>query len=214
MKNIKGAIFDCDGVLLDSMPAWIEAEVDYVISLGLRPRDDFVESVRALSTYEVAEYIKTEYNVRKPIEEIIEGRDKIIEDLYFYKIPLKEGVLSVLDYMRDRGVKMCVATASNRNIVEPAFRRCGILGYFEKIFTCSEEATSKNSPDIFIRAASFLGTDISETVVFEDAVHAIRSAKSAGFTIAAVYDISEDDSQDEIKSLCDYYYKSLTDFPF
>jgi HAD superfamily hydrolase (TIGR01509 family) len=134
---------------------------------------------------------------------------KLMEDSYLYKLRLKDGVIDTLEALRARGVKMCVATATDKCLVEPALQRCGALGYFERVFSCVQEETSKNSPDIFIRAASFLGTDICDTLVVEDAPHAIETARNAGFPVAGVYDKSFDNQQDEIKAMCDFYFMSL-----
>jgi len=209
MTTIKGAIFDVDGTLLDSMAIWQKIEANYLIRQGATPRPGLEEDLRSLSLIEAAKYFQVEYGIKKSIEEIDTEKSGMMEDFYYNEAPLKAGVASVLEALHSRGVKMCVATATDRFLIEPALRRCGILKYFGRIFTCSEEETSKSRPDIFIRAAGFLGTNISETLVVEDALYAIKSAKKAGFPVAAVYDESADDQQDIIKRLADYYYISI-----
>jgi len=208
MENIKGAIFDCDGVLLDSMQMWIGADAEYLLSLGLTPRPDIFDNIRPLSSLESAEYLRTEYSIPISTEQINDERNRMLEDYYFHKTMPKVGVIPLLESLRIRGVKMCIATATDKYLVEAALKRCDMLKYFERLFTCSEENTGKSSPDIYIRAAAFLGTEINETLVFEDALHAMKSAKKAGFQVVAIYDQSEYDHQDEIKSICDYYYES------
>ena len=204
-NNIKGAIFDADGTLLDSMPVWKNVAVDYLVSRGATPRPDLNDNLLAIGGHEIPRYFQAEYGLRESVDVIKRGIHKLLEEFYFYKAPLKEGVIPVLNMLREHGIKMCVATATDRHLIEPALRRCGLLEYFGRVFTCGEEKTSKSSPDIYIRAAAFLGTDISDTLVFEDALYAMKSAKSAGFPVAAVYDLSAIDKQDDIKELCDYY---------
>ena len=209
IKKIKGVIFDADGTLIDSMPMWSNVEVEYLKSLGVTPRPDIRDVLLSLGGHEVARYFQTEYGVRKSAEEMSAGVYKMMEKFYAYDVQLKSGVIPLLDRLSGAGVKMCVATATDTYLIEPALRQCGILGYFGKVFTCGAEKTSKSSPDIFIRAAAFLGTDVSDTLVVEDALYAMRSAKSAGFPVAAVYDLSADNQQDKIKALCDFYYVTL-----
>ena len=211
IRNIKGAIFDADGTLLDSMWMWGRVESDYLISLGVTPRSDLRDVLRSLGGHEIATYFQTEYGVRESAEEINAGIYKMMGEFYNNKVTLKPGVIAVLDELRARGVKMCAATATDRRIIEPGFRRCGLLEYLSRVFTCREENTNKSSPDIFIRAAGFLGTDVSETLVVEDALYAIRTAKSAGFPVAAIYDSTADNQQDKIKELCDIYLTSMAD---
>ena len=210
-ETIKGAIFDMDGVMLDSMPIWETVAGDYLISQGVTPPPDLNDKLLVLGGHEIPLYFQTEFGLRKTTEEIHAGLYKLLEEFYFYKAPLKEGVLSVLEVFRARGIRMCVATATDRWLVEPALKRCGVFGFFHFILTCKEENTSKSRPDIYLRASALLGTDISGTLVVEDAPYAVKSAKSAGFPVVAVYDRSADDKADEIKAISDHYFISMTE---
>ena len=212
MNRFKGAIFDVDGTLLDSMPMWDSIAADYLRSKGKTPRDGLNDELIQLGGHEIPEYFQSEYGVSDSVEDIMSALNGMLEDFYSNTAPLKDGVLEVLKTLHFHGVKMCVATATDKWLVEPALKRCGILDYFGRIFTCGEEKTSKSSPEIYVRAAAFLGTAVSETLVFEDALYAIESAKKAGFPVAAVYDHSAEELQDKIKGICDYYYTSLNDF--
>ena len=87
--------------------------------------------------------------------------------------------------------------------------RCGVLSCFGKIFTCGEVGRGKDEPRIFEEALRFLGTPKSETVVFEDALYAVRTAKEAGFPVAAVYD-SHEKERDKVRALADVYLEELT----
>jgi len=209
LSSIKGAIFDADGTLFDSMWMWLQVESDYLKSLAVLPREDQVEALRPLSHSETAEYFRSEYGMNKTVQEITNEKNAMMEHFYFSEVQLKPGVIPVLEALYVRGVKMCVATATDRHLIEPPLRNTGILRYFERIFTCGEENTSKKKPEIFIRAASFLETDIKETIVVEDAFHAIISAKRAGFPVIGVYDRSAGLFHDEIREQSDYYFTVL-----
>ena len=205
LTDYKAAIFDLDGTLLDSMPIWESVAADYLKTRGVRPKPNLEEELITLGWHEIPKYFQTEYGLCETAEAIQCGMYELLEAFYFYKATLKTGVVTLLNTLRENGVKMCVATATDRWLVEPALKRCGILGYFARLFTCGEEETSKSRPDIFIRAAAFLGAPIPSTLVFEDALYAIKSAKSAGFPVAAVYDRSAHDKQEIIKEISDYY---------
>ena len=209
MSGIKGVIFDMDGVLLDSMPIYRTLDINYLKSFGLTPKPGLRDVLRLSGDIEVARHYQTEYGVRKSVAEIDAGRKRLLEEFYLYSARLKGGVIAVLEKLHVKGIKMCVATATERRLTEPALDRCGVSKYFDRILTCGEEETSKRNPDIFLRAAAFIGTEVCDTLVVEDALHAIKSAKSAGFRVAAVYDLSSDDQKDEIKALSDYYLESV-----
>ena len=206
MRDIKGVIFDFDGTLLDSMNIWVHFEIEYLRSLGAEAKPGLAEVLRSLSSVEEAIYFQEEYGVTKSVDEIIAGRNALIGEKYRNSIPLKPGAMEVLELLRSRNIKMCVATATERELIGPAVERLNLNNYMEAVFTCEEVGVSKSSPDIFIQAAEFMGTDVSETLVVEDALYAIKSAKKAGFIVAGIYDASSEDHKEEIKSLSDYYW--------
>ncbi|MCL2201826.1 MAG: HAD family phosphatase [Oscillospiraceae bacterium] len=210
LSKIKGAIFDADGTLFDSMWKWQSVERGYIESLGIVAEDGLEDVLRKLSQQEVAEYFKEKYGLEKSVQEITDEKNDIMELFYNNEVTLKPGTAELLEKLKSLGIKMCVATASDRYLIDAGLKRLGIFEYFETTLTCPDENTTKSVPDIFIKAANVLGTEISETAVFEDAIHGVTSAKKAGFTVVAVYDDSMANVQDEIKQLADYHFKDLS----
>lgn len=202
------AIFDFDGTLFDSMFIWESVGEIYLRSLGKEPKSSMREDVRALSLYQSACYFKQEYDLLLSIEEIMTGINQIIEHFYIHEVLPKPGVADFLKRMHKDGISMCIATASDRYQIEAALSRCGMEHYFEAIFTCSEVGHGKDEPVIFQKAMEHFGADRSSAIVFEDAIHAIQTAKADGFAVVAVFDNSEK-RQAEIRNLADCY---ITDF--
>ena len=105
---------------------------------------------------------------------------------------------------------MYVATATDRPLAEAALRHAGIDHYFRGLITVAEVGVGKrDSAEIYERAMRRLQSNKKDTVVFEDAFHAIRTAKAAGFRVAAVYDASEEANQPAIREMADYYIHSF-----
>ena len=105
---------------------------------------------------------------------------------------------------------MYIATNTDRDLVEAALKHTRLEGYFRGILTCGEVGVGKkDSPEVYERAMRRLRGNKKDTVIFEDALHAIRTAKAAGFRVCGVYDPSAEDDQEEIKSLSDYYIRSF-----
>ena len=123
---------------------------------------------------------------------------------YTDEVEIKDGVEDFLGNARARGVKMCIATATRRDIAEPFLQKTGIMDYMEFYIDCIEIGAYKDKPDVFLRAAERLGADISDCAVFEDAPHAAAAAKRAGFFVVGVYDpITVNDG--DIKPYVDEY---------
>ena len=209
--KISGAIYDVDGTLLDSMSIWDTIGADYLRSIGYIPRENLNEIFKNMSLLQAAEYYRNEYGVTLRVEEIMSGVNAMLEQFYQYEAPLKPGAAELLARLRQNRVKLCIATATDRYLVEAALARCGVLSYFGEIFTCNGVGHGKDEPHIFEAALRFLGTERAETVVFDDALYAIRTAKEAGFPIAAVYDTHEK-SQTEVRALSDFYLENLSRF--
>ena len=206
--RIRCAIFDFDGTLFDSMFLWDNVGELYLRSLGKEPRPSMREDIRALSLYQSARYFQKEYALSLSVEDIMDGINHTIEHFYLDEVLPKPGVPDFLQRLKDAGIALCIATASDRYQIEAALRRCGMEHFFDAIFTCSEVGHGKDEPVIFRKAMEQFGADRQTTVVFEDALHAIQTAKRDGFTVIAVFDSSEK-RQTEIRALSDCY---LADF--
>lgn len=205
---IKGAIFDLDGTLLDSMSIWDTIGGDYLRSLGIEPREDLAEIFKTFTLEQSAEYYRAHYGVTLSVAEIVNGVNGMVEDFYRNTAPLKRGVRELLEGLSRNGVKMCVATVTDGYLVEAALERLEVREYFSEIFTTAEVGCDKTIPQIYRIALAHLGTGKSETVVFEDACHALMTAKNDGFLTAAVYDRHEE-KQAEMRVAADYY---ITDY--
>lgn len=205
MLNLKGAIFDADGTLLDSMSVWDTIGEDYLISLGIVPRENLAETFREMSLEQSAAYYRTHYGVTQSVPKIIDGINAMIARYYREEVPLKPGCADFLRALQARGVRMCVATATDTALIDAALTRCGVRDCFASILSCGDLGTSKREPHIFNAAAALLGAEKVRTMVFEDAFHALMTAKAAGYCTAAVFDPSEP-SQDELRMLADVYF--------
>ena len=205
---IKGAIFDLDGTLIDSMFIWDTLGEDYLKLLGIEPKENLAEVFKTFTLTQAAEYYRSNYGIKLSIKEIVEGINNMVAEIYRTKVVLKPGISDFLKRLQSLGVKMCVATVTDRPIVEDVLKRLKIYEYFSEIFTCAEVGCNKETPEIYRQALKHLETEKTETIVFEDVLHALKTAKDDGFKVAAVYD-SHEPMQKEMKEFSDYY---ITDF--
>ena len=208
---IKGAIFDIDGVLLDSMIIWTDLGERYLRSIGKEPEEGLTEKLFSMSLEQGAEYLKDTYNIDKDTSGILDDINKISEHFYYHEVEAKPGVEELLKDFRARGIKMVAATSSPRSHVERALTRTGLHNYIDKIFTNSEVGVSKHEPDIYNLAAEYMGTDPSETLVFEDSLYALKTAKAAGYVTVGIYDAQGEKNQAGLLENAKLYLKSYED---
>ena len=210
---LKGAIFDFDGTLVDSMFIWETFGEDYLRSLGKEPKENLREIFATFTLEQAAEYYRQHYGVTLSVEEIVSGINEMVLQSYRRKVKLKSGVAEFLEKLKNQDVKMCVATVTDRFVVEEVLEGLGVRKYFSEIFTCSEIGCNKEKPDIYNKALEHLKTEKSETVVFEDAYYALMTAKNDGFIVAGVFDKHEK-NQVQIKANADYYITDYARFDF
>ena len=206
--KLKCAIFDFDGTLFDSMYIWDMIGEVYLRSIGKEPKPSIREDIRALSLYQSSCYFKEEYAIDLSVEEIMAGINKTVENFYLHEVQPKVGVVTFLNQMKQQGIATCIATASEYDQIEAALQRCQMEHLFDAIFTCTEVGHGKDEPVIFRKAMEYFDAERNNTLIFEDALHAVKTAKKDGFKVAAVFDKSEK-RQAEIQQLCDCY---ITEF--
>jgi HAD superfamily hydrolase (TIGR01509 family) len=144
------------------------------------------------------------------VDEIVAMTEARVERFYRDEVRAKPGVEKFLSLLKMEGVWMYIATATERRLAEIALKHAGIDQYFRGLITSAEAGEGKNtSPEIYERAMRRLRSNKKDTVVFEDALHAIQTAKGAGFRVCGVYDASAEEDQPEIQRISDYYIRSF-----
>jgi HAD superfamily hydrolase (TIGR01509 family) len=207
--KIDGAIFDVDGTLLDSMAIWEHLGNDYLLSRGIKPRENLADTFRAMSLPQAAEYYRTHYGIPDPIQKIVEDINQLVRLQYLNTVPLKPGVSDFLSFLYGKGIPMCIATATDRYLIHAALTRCGVLGFFTHIFTCQDIGSGKDHPDIYLKALDYLQTTPEHTAIFEDAYHAIQTAAGTGCQVIGVYDPYEPTPAIDIQKWTTYYIHSF-----
>ncbi len=211
LLSAKGFIFDADGTLFDTMDFYEDFAPRYVRSLGFEPEDNLREQIRSFTIRECCELLKEKYSLSKTVDEINDDMAYMLAKLYGKDVTLKDGVLEFLQYAKQKGIKMCVGTATAKHLVEMSLKALGIADMFEFVLTCSDVGASKRHPKIYDECAKRLGFEKRDVVVFEDAHHAIVTAKNALYRVVAVRENTELKFLDTIKENSDIYVESMMD---
>lgn len=187
-RNIKGAIFDLDGTLLDSMWVWDKVDVDFLGSRGFDVPPDYQKAIAAMGFTETAEYTIERFRLAEKTEDIIGEWNEMARREYHERVVIKPYVRELLEKLKQNGIRLGVATASYASLFEQCLKRNGIYSYFQAFTETSEVARGKGFPDIYIKTAEKLGCVPEECIVFEDIHQGILAAKEGGFYTVGVYE--------------------------
>lgn len=209
MRKIKGAIFDLDGTILDSMHIWPQIDEDFLGRRGIPLPDDYIKEISTMGFHEIAIYTKERFSLSETLDEIKNEWNEMSIMAYATAIGLKAGAKEFLKLLKENGVKIAVATASNELLFMPALENNGILEYFDAFTTLAEVKNGKGSSDIYFKAAEKIGVSASECVVFEDLYDGLKAARKDGFFTVGVKENFAVVSEEEIKKESDIF---ISDF--
>lgn len=206
--NIKGAIFDMDGTLIDSLRVWEIIWEQLGIRLGFgkgfRPFPEDDKAIRTMLLAEGMEMIHKNYNLGESGKQVHKIAVEITETFYREQVELKDGVAEYLTYLKKNNIPMCIASATAPNLIKFAAERCGIYNFIDKIISCADVGKGKDEPDVFLKALEYLGTNLNETCVFEDSALALTTAANAGFLTVGIFDMHTFD-HDILKNTANVY---------
>ena len=212
MSMIRGVIFDLDGVLLDSMCIWKDLGCHFLRARGITPEPGLSELLFSMSMEQGADYLSRSYPLGMSPEAVAAGIQELLRDFYYDHVQPKPGAQALLEFLSAKGIPMAAATSSPRPHVTHALRRTGLIGFLSPILTTSELVTSKHEPRIYLEAAKALGTAPPETLVLEDSLYALKTARAAGFCTAGILDPLGEPNQQALRLEAHYCLTSLLDF--
>ena len=212
--RLQSAIFDMDGTLLDSMPTWRELGPTFLKEAGITATPEQDRMLHILADCDVIPYLREVCGLPWSQQEIIDQIIQRMETFYSSQVRPKPGLEKFLSILKMEGVWMYVATATHRRLTEKALKTAGIDHYFRGIVTSADAGNHKSeSADIYEMAMRRLQSNKRDTVVFEDALYAIRTAKAAGYRTVGLYDADGEADQEGLQTAAEIYLMTLQDFP-
>lgn len=185
--GIAAAVFDCDGVLVDSEPLHAETWVEVLSRLGIRLDRRWFDRWIGVPDSDLAGYLSAEMGLALPPEEIVgRKRDAYRAAVEAGRLRAFPGVEEGVDRLRSRGIRLAVASNGRSEAVRQSLRRCGLLDRFPCLVGVEEVENGKPAPDLYLEAARRLGTPPGMCVVVEDSPAGVRAARAAGCRVLAV----------------------------
>ena len=211
MFDSKGAIFDLDGTLLDSLHVWEQIDIRFLEKRGITATREYTQAVTPLGFHKAAEYTIARYHLSETPEEVIQEWNLMAQEAYRSEITLKPNAHEYLMHLKKKGVKLGVATALHTESIESVLKNNGIYDLFESFTMLQEVGRGKGHPDIYLLAAQKLGLPPEDCIVYEDILTAVKGAKSGGFRVCGVYDPYAEHEWEEIVALSDFTIRDFAE---
>lgn len=198
MKGIKLAIFDMDGLMIDSERLYIECYLKACHELGLAVKKENLLKTIGCNHKDIVIILKEELGEDFPLDEFFKAGEKIYEEVMLKEgVPKKEGLDELLDFLDSQGILKVVATSTSREAAVRRLSLAGILDRFDDI-TCGDEIEKgKPEPDIFLKACDKMGIKPQESIVFEDSIKGLQAADKANIRCVLVPDLIEPTKEQE-----------------
>lgn len=211
MIRDKGAIFDMDGTLLDSMWVWKQIDIDFLGKRGFEVPDDYLEMITPMGYQRAAEYTIARFGLDEKPEDLIEEWYQMAAEAYAERVMLKPHVKEYLEALKQSGTRIAAATSSAYELIAPCLKRNQILDFFEAFVTTMEVPRGKEFPDIYLEAAKRLGIAPEKCIAYEDIYKGICAAKQAGCRTVAVEEEASAYEAEKIRRAADYYISDFSE---
>ena len=185
---LKAILFDLDGTLIDSEHFYFDCWNEILAEVGAQlTYDDWLDNYAGTTVYANAQKLKDKYGIAAPVDELVERRRQLTVDRFKNTdVNLMPFVPETLAYFQRKGLRMAIATSSQREDVNAIFERNGLSGYFEFMVTRSDVSSGKPHPESYLLCVEKLGISKEECIVLEDTQTGVTAAKAAGLTCLAV----------------------------
>ena len=199
---MKGAIFDMDGLLLDTERLYRESWVEMAKQFGQRADPAFPSAVSGTSGEGMRQVIRKYYPAVDAFAfqaGCIARVDGILDE---QGPPVKPGARELLEYLRARGFKTAVASSTKKERILSNLRQAEMSGLFDAIVSGQEAARGKPEPDIFLLAAERIGCAPGDCYVFEDSLNGVRAGMAAGCVTVMVPDLTPPPEGLAVSAVC------------
>ena len=213
LEQMKVAIFDMDGTLIDSMSQWRRLNIAFVRNRGIDLTPEQEKALYSMTGRVVVDYVRDHFGIQADFQELLDIASARIETAYRNGLPLKPGALAYLRRLRARGVQCVVCTATPSRPALIALNRMGLVPELDAIITTEMIGGHKGDPDFFDRLCAFLGTGKAGCVMFEDALYAMCGAREAGLGVVGITDPTNEPDRARILEVCDRVIDSYDELP-
>lgn len=209
VKEKEAVIFDLDGTITDSMWVWTEIDREFFADRQIEMPPTLQKDIEGMSFTETAAYFIRTFSLPETVEALKETWNQMALEKYAHETPLKPGVLDFLDFLKERGIKIGIATSNSRLLLDVFLKARDLDRYIDAATTSCDVNKGKPAPEVYLKTAEKLAVLPERCLVFEDLPMGILAGKNAGMTVCAVEDHYSAHLRKRKKELADFY---ITDY--
>lgn len=202
-QDVRGVLFDMDGVILDSEKLYTRFWLEAAQALGWPMTVQQALGMRSLNRQAGVDQIHRYFGPEADYEAIRQQRIARM-DAYVahHGIDAKPGITELLGHLHARGIPAAITTSSPLDRVKAYLKPLGLLDQFQAIVTGYDVARGKPEPDIYMRGAEVIGVPPQQCLALEDSAAGILSAYRAGCMAVMVPDQDAPDEETLSRAWC------------
>ncbi len=183
---ISAAIFDLDGVVVDSEPLHYLSEKEMLSKRGVNLRRSDIKEIVGRTEMEGIQYLKDRFGLKDSAKQLYEEKQRIYKRMLRKAVKPRPGLFKLLNSLEDEGMTLAIASSAPRENIDIVLKALGIEDKFRAVVSGDDVERGKPSPDIFLLAAQRIGIKPKNCLAIEDAQNGVEAAKRAGMTCIAV----------------------------
>ncbi len=187
---VKAAIFDMDGLLIDSERIIMQACIQAAKEIGIHyTQTEFVNLI-GRSSADSSRIMAEQLGGLENLSRVGERVDVILAQ-HNHVFPLKPGANSLLEHYKQHNIACSVASSSSHQHIQHRLSHVNVLSYFTHTTSGQEVSKGKPNPDIYLLAIEKLGLSPEDCIAFEDSEQGARAAIAAGLKVVVVPDLKQ-----------------------
>ena len=209
-KECKAIVFDMDGIIFDSERLIIECWKVVADKYGIHDIEDICNKCLGVNSVETKEIFLSYYGQDFPYDAYRAEMSKLYHEQYNGgRLPMKTGVVELLEYLKENCVPVALASSTRSEVVLQQLRDAGIAEYFQVVIGGDMVKRSKPQPDIFLKACEELGVEPKNAFAIEDSYNGIRAAAAGCLRPLMVPDLMP--PTEEMERLSERIFETLLD---
>ena len=207
-SELKYALFDIDGTVLNSADVWHSISKKFLLSKGIEEPDDLRDLFASMQAMQIVSYLKNKYQLDDSVQDIIEYYNLNIHDYYEHEAKLKENIIDILEGLTKQGYKIYVVSSANKQMISQTLERLKVNQYFIDVFASNDLRATKDEKVFYDNIITKLNANIDDFILFADTQESALAAKASGLKVLGIYD---EKVRGDIRKIVDRYINEWED---